>query len=186
MSTKPKKSVLEVSRELQRYSLDAFEFLHRGLDYTVQRAHGPPAAGMAELLDWLHAHGTEPEELGEALAAGDLPEPIQAFIQQLGGADEVTKRLNRHVDGTELCWGLRDLALERWGLMAQVVLRHWGIRSTKDFGYIVFALVENGLLQKQPHDVIDDFVDVYEFDKDLDRAYEIELPTIYRARRDTE
>jgi uncharacterized repeat protein (TIGR04138 family) len=68
-----------------------------------------------------------------------------------------------------------DLALEQWGLLAPVVLRHWGIRSTKDFGRMVFALVDHGLLQKQPDDDIRDFENVYDFETAFVKSYKIDL-----------
>src|ERR1700722_11811230 len=48
---------------------------------------------------------------------------------------------SRHVSGQQLCHGLKDYALMRWGLMARTVLRRWGITRTLDFGQIVFSLV---------------------------------------------
>ena len=52
----------------------------------------------------------------------------------------------RHVTGRELAEGCRDLALQRWGLLARSVLEYWGITCTRDLGEIVFALVELGVL----------------------------------------
>jgi uncharacterized repeat protein (TIGR04138 family) len=77
----------------------------------------------------------------------------------------------RHISGRELAEGCRDLALERYGVMARVVLEHWGIRATSDIGDIVFTLVELGLLLAQPHDTRDEFADVYEFDEAFEREY---------------
>lgn len=184
MGTTQAKSVSDVLRALGRYSPDVFEFLHRGLDYTVKRTHGPAPAGLASLLEWLHARGIEPAELPELITKGQAPQTIVAFIDHLGGIEEAARRLNRHVGGEELCWGLRDLAVKEWGAMAAVVLRYWGIRSTKDFGRIVFALVENGLLQKQPHDCIEDFNDVYDFDDALERSYQIDCSKLSEASGD--
>jgi uncharacterized repeat protein (TIGR04138 family) len=175
MPTEPTKTLAELSRELGCYSLDAFQFLHQGLDYTVKRTHGPLAPGLSDLVEWLHDHGHEPAELEGLAATGGLPKEIEALVEQLGGAGEVGGRLNRHVGGRQLCWGLRDLAMRQWGLMATCVLRHWGIRSTKDFGRMVFALVNSGMLQKQPHDRIEDFDAAYDFEEALDRSYEIRM-----------
>jgi len=68
-----------------------------------------------------------------------------------------------HVSGEQLCYGLRELALKRWGMMARSVLAHWGIKTTRDFGEIVFLLVANGWMQKEPDDRIEDFNEVYDF-----------------------
>ena len=48
----------------------------------------------------------------------------------------------RHLTGRELLEGIRDLALDSWGLMARPVLNSWGVNSTDDFGEIVFSLID--------------------------------------------
>ncbi len=171
------KTVEQVVRELGHYSLDAFEFLHSGLDYTVREMHGPPPSGTDKLLEWLHSYGVDAvvADLRRLIEQGDIPQPIVDVIRSLGGLDATAKSLNRHVSGEDLCWGLRDLAEKQWGLMASTVLRRWGIRCTKDFGRMIFALVENGLLQKQPDDHVDDFDDVYDFEQVFEGSYEISL-----------
>ena len=40
----------------------------------------------------------------------------------------------RHITGRELAESCRDLALDRFGCVARLVLDHWGIRSTADIG----------------------------------------------------
>lgn len=77
----------------------------------------------------------------------------------------------RHLDGRELASAVRDLALEKFGVMARLVLEHWGVRSTADVGDIVFTMVDLGLLMSQPTDSRLDFVDVYEFDQAFEVAY---------------
>ena len=77
----------------------------------------------------------------------------------------------RHISGRELAEGCRDLAIDRWGLMARSVLEYWGIRSTRDLGAIVFALVECGVLVKQENDALDDFEGVFDFTTAFERDY---------------
>jgi len=77
----------------------------------------------------------------------------------------------RHITGRELAEGARDLALERFGLMARNVLEFWGIRCTRDLGEIVFALVECGVLVKQDGDCVMDFEDVFCFADAFDANY---------------
>ena len=77
----------------------------------------------------------------------------------------------RHISGRELAEGCRDLAIDRWGLMARSVLEYWGIRSTRDLGAIVFALVECGVLVKQDDDSLDDFDRVFDFPTVFEREY---------------
>lgn len=69
----------------------------------------------------------------------------------------------RHVSGAQLCESLRELALERWGFMSLSVLRSWNICCTRDFGELVFLMVENDWMQKEPDDAIEDFEGVYDF-----------------------
>lgn len=77
----------------------------------------------------------------------------------------------RHISGRELAEGCRDLALQRWGLMARTVLEYWGINATRDLGEIVFALVELGVLVKQDDDHIESFEDVFDFREVFEAAY---------------
>ncbi|MQA90903.1 MAG: hypothetical protein GEU90_11785 [Gemmatimonas sp.] len=77
----------------------------------------------------------------------------------------------RHIAGPELAEGCRDLALQRWGLMARTVLEYWGITGTRDLGEIVFALVDLGVLVKQDADSIDSFDAVYDFQEAFETAY---------------
>jgi uncharacterized repeat protein (TIGR04138 family) len=77
----------------------------------------------------------------------------------------------RHITGPELASACRDLALERYGVMARLVLEHWGVRSTADLGDIVFTLVDLGLLISQPNDSREDFLDVFDFDQAFERDY---------------
>lgn len=70
----------------------------------------------------------------------------------------------RHVSGRELLEGIRQFALEEFGVMAHRVLRHWGIRRTEDFGRMVFQLVELGVLGRTENDRLEDFAGGYDFD----------------------
>ena len=69
-----------------------------------------------------------------------------------------------HVTGQQLCDGLAGLATERWGRLAKTVLNHWGIKTTRDFGEIVYLMIENNLMSKKPEDSIEDFMGVYDFE----------------------
>ena len=70
-----------------------------------------------------------------------------------------------HVSGQQLCCSLRDLAIERWGMLAKAVLNKWNIRESIDFGNMVYLLIDNNYMRKTDDDRIDDFRDVYDFDK---------------------
>jgi uncharacterized repeat protein (TIGR04138 family) len=69
----------------------------------------------------------------------------------------------RHVSGQELLDGIRQFALHQFGPMTVTVLAEWGIRNCKDFGEIVFNMVETGLLAKTDRDSRDDFQNGYDF-----------------------
>ena len=47
--------------------------------------------------------------------------------------------------------------------MAGFVFDCWGIRTTRDFGEIVYHLIGKQILTQSSRDRIDDFDDVYEF-----------------------
>ena len=55
------------------------------------------------------------------------------------------------------------MALERWGKLALMVLNTWGITTTRDFGEIVYTLIDHGWMSAQAKDTIEDFNDVYSF-----------------------
>lgn len=97
----------------------------------------------------------------------------RAYLFVLAALEYVQQKLpeRRHLTGRELAEGCRELALARYGVLARTVLEHWGVRSTADFGEVVFALVETGLLMSQPQDSKDDFIGVYDFHEAFDRAY---------------
>ncbi len=79
----------------------------------------------------------------------------------------------RHITGAELAEGIRDYAMEQYGPFARTVLQYWGIKKTDDFGKIVFALVEVGVLRKQQEDKPEDFHDLYDFVEAFDKGYKI-------------
>jgi uncharacterized repeat protein (TIGR04138 family) len=100
------------------------------------------------------------------------PYPQEAFQFVRDGLGHAVKMIfgdqpsgDRHVNGQQLCLGLRDYAIQRYGMLAQTVLARWGILSTEDFGRIVFAMIDAGLLRRSDDDSIEDFRAVYTFDE---------------------
>ena len=69
----------------------------------------------------------------------------------------------RHVTGQELLNGIRQFALQQYGPMTMMVLEEWGVKQCRDFGEIVFNMVESGLLAKTEKDTRDDFQNGYDF-----------------------
>ncbi len=98
----------------------------------------------------------------------------RAYLFVLGTIEFLQSRLEarRHVTGVELAWACRDFARQQFGLLAPVVLAHWGITRTEDIGRIVFTLVEVGLLVTQPGDMESDFESVYQFANAFGDSYE--------------
>jgi uncharacterized repeat protein (TIGR04138 family) len=70
----------------------------------------------------------------------------------------------RHVSAAQLCYALRDLARETYRELAKPVLAEWGIHSTGDFGRMVYALVDAGLMSTNAEDAREGFDDVFDFD----------------------
>lgn len=68
-----------------------------------------------------------------------------------------------HVSGAQLLDGIRRYALKQFGPMVPTVFDHWGLRSTEDFGRMVFALVEVGIFSKTDEDTLQDFSGAYTF-----------------------
>ncbi len=68
-----------------------------------------------------------------------------------------------HVTGQTLCEGLRKLATERWGRLAMLVLNSTHIKTTQDFGEIVYLLIKHKWMSAQPADSLDDFNNIYDF-----------------------
>ena len=83
---------------------------------------------------------------------------------------------SRHVTGQQLCLGLRQHAIHRYGLLAKPVLNNWGIYQTRDFGNIIFALVDANLMRTSDEDCIEDFEDVFDFDEDFAIPTPIQSP----------
>lgn len=121
------KSVQQVVEDIGLYPPEAFAFIQKGLNHTVQKLHGK----------------------------------------------KKDPKASRHVTGQDLCEGLREVALNEWGRLARAVLRRWNITSTLDFGRIVFALVDAGLMQKTEDDTLEDFRNVFDFRIAFENEYRI-------------
>jgi uncharacterized repeat protein (TIGR04138 family) len=89
---------------------------------------------------------------------------------------EEPKRPIHHVTGQELCLALKHLAHDQYGYMAKAVLGQWGIRSTSDFGEIVYNLIRIGKMSQSEGDRREDFNNVYEFEQALVKDYSIAKP----------
>lgn len=103
------------------------------------------------------------------------PYPIEAFnfvreglsytAEHVHGDVTSLPEMDRHVSGQQLCLGLRDFAIQRYGLLAPAVLGHWHIGRTEDFGRIVFAMIDAGLMSSTHDDTPEAFRGVFAFDE---------------------
>ncbi len=88
---------------------------------------------------------------------------LKFVYEGLGYAAKKATTEPHHVTGQALCEGLKKLAVEKWGRLAMLVLNKWKIKTTHDFGEIVYLMIKHGWMSVQPTDSIDDFNDVYDF-----------------------
>ncbi|UCE59046.1 MAG: hypothetical protein JSU63_16575 [Phycisphaerales bacterium] len=152
-----------------RYAEQAFLFVREGLSFAAEQTHGPETEAHQRLQEYLAAQNMDWHDLLAKYHTSELPPEVIEAIDMAGGCE----RLNRHVSGRELCWGLRDYAVGRWGMLARTVLDSWNITKTSDFGRIVFGFIELDMMQKQEGDCLADFEDVYSFDEAFDNTIQI-------------
>ncbi|MFP4070283.1 MAG: Minf_1886 family protein [Opitutales bacterium] len=90
---------------------------------------------------------------------------------------------SNHLSGQELLEGIRQFAIHQYGPMARPVLEYWGVKDCRDFGNIVFNLVECRVLGKTDQDSPEDFAGGYDFGEAFDRPFIPSItPTIKRPR----
>lgn len=118
-----------------------------------------------------------PAVLDKALPSSNafefIHEGLDYTVRRMHGSESSDSKVCRHVSGQDLCEGLRDLALTKWGRLARTVLLRWDITCTLDFGRIVYSMIDMGLMQKQDDDSLDDFKNVYDFAAALESDYRI-------------
>ncbi len=116
-------------------------------------------------------HEVSFEEALEQILARDLRYPRDAYHFVREGLDHTQKSLTkasrgqlRHISGQELLAGIREYALQQFGPMTITVFEEWNIRECRDFGELVFNMVECGMLAKTEQDSRADFDGGYSFD----------------------
>ena len=107
------------------------------------------------------------------------PYPIEAFTFVRDGLSYTAQRVyenldslsddERHISGQQLSLGLRDYAIEKYGMLARDVLAHWNVDRTDDFGRIVFAMINEGIMSQNDEDTVEDFRAVFDFDEAFNR-----------------
>jgi len=91
------------------------------------------------------------------------PQALRFVHEGLGYTAKKVVSEPGHVSGQALCEGLKRLAIKKWGRLAMVVLGSWGVKTTRDFGQIVYLMIGHKWMSAQPTDSVDDFDDVYDF-----------------------
>lgn len=107
-----------------------------------------------EALQYAHEHITEPVEVDP----------------------ETGRPAPRHVTGQQLCEACRLYAIDQYGYLAKMVLANWNIRSTSDFGELVYNLIRIEQMRKSETDRREDFDDVYNFDDAFEPEFELTAP----------
>lgn len=96
--------------------------------------------------------------------------PPEAYFFTLDAMNQAARDLpvRRHLSGHELMKGIVYLAHERFGRMAVNVFDQWGISRTRDFGVIVYDLIDKGILSKTEDDRLEDFENVFDLSEALE------------------
>ena len=94
----------------------------------------------------------------------------EAYIFMFAALEYTLEKIGerRHVTGQELLGGVSDYGWQQYGPMTKLVFEHWGVRTTEDFGNIIFNLIDGGLMGKTEEDSIEDFREVYDFEEEFD------------------
>ncbi|HEV3138445.1 MAG TPA: Minf_1886 family protein [Pirellulales bacterium] len=144
----PAHPIAKLLKDDRRYKIEAYAFVFEALNY----AHNQLGMG--------------------------IEQPPEAEEEELEGEpDEGTaKEAERHLTGQQLCEAIRQYALEQYGFMAQCVLNSWGVKSTGDFGEIVFNLIGIGQMRKTTDDRREDFDNVFDFETGFRQSFKITLP----------
>lgn len=114
-----------------------------------------------------------PDVMLDAILEHDRRYSRQAYCFVMDALNYITSRMSdrRHITGQELSRGIRDYAVQQFGIATRLVLEQWGIVKTRQIGDIVFNLIDGGLMRKTDEDSIDDFNEVFDFETEFDSKY---------------
>jgi uncharacterized repeat protein (TIGR04138 family) len=177
----PNHPIAQILRRDNRYHFDAYLFVFESLRFAQEKL------GMG--IEQASETSMSEEDAASAPPINPPPTPSsEAWGEDSSGSeidpgkptgnlsDPAAEETARHVSGQELCEAMRLYAHEQYGLLAKNVLNHWGIKSTSDFGEIVFNLIDIGEMRKTPGDRRADFDDVFDFERGFESGFEISLP----------
>jgi hypothetical protein len=134
----PSHPLLKLVKQDRRYTIDAYMFLLEALTYAQ-------------------------ETLGLGNETSEGEREFEGGSERGRGSRTRRRRSEKHLTGQQLCEAARLYALDQYGFLARKVLGTWGIESTRDFGEIVFNMIEIGQMRKTRKDRKEDFFDVYDF-----------------------
>lgn len=150
----PSHPLFQLLQRDRRYTLDGYLFVLESLSFAQE------TLGM----------GQEP-------AAQDLePLPAEAGGTTRSKSGRRRRQTERHVSGQELCEAARRYGLQQYGYLAPTVLAAWGIRTTDDFGEIVFNMIDIGQMRKTRGDKREDFRGVFRFEEAFARDLAFVVP----------
>ena len=167
----PNHPISKLARDDGRYRVDAYTFVFEALNHAhtgMERGNDPKTceAEAAEIEQLLLAEEME-------IADADVDEEVEHLEKSATESQSDPDEPERHVTGQQLCGAIRSLALEQYGYMAKCVLNSWGVHQTGDFGNIVFNLIKIGQMKKTDHDKLEDFENVFDFDRELVENFSI-------------
>ncbi len=96
-------------------------------------------------------------------------------IEEFKEAEQKEEGSQRHISGQDLARGLAQLAAQRWGRLARVVLSSWGVNKTRDLGEIVYLMIRNEWMTAQETDTVEDFDNVYDFEEVFEKKFDFNL-----------
>jgi len=159
----PKHPLFQLLNRDSRYTLEAYLFILEALSFAQESlglGQEPAVDELEPLPSGEPASGRDPSVAGESEPAG----------RGRGRPGRTRKRrTERHVSGQELCEAARLYGLQQYGFLAPKVLESWGIRTTGDFGELVFNMIDIGQMRKTRSDKREDFDDVYKFGEAFSR-----------------
>jgi len=144
----PSHPIAKLLKDDRRYKIDAYAFVFEALNF----AHNQLGMG------------------------SERPAEAETESEEEETEEPSAKEAERHLTGQQLCEAIRQYALEQYGYMAQCVLNSWGVKSTGDFGEIVFNLISIGQMRKTSDDRREDFDNVFDFETGLRESFKIVLP----------
>ena len=98
------------------------------------------------------------------------PSDAKSTHEERGAAAGFT---GHHITGQQLCEACRQYGLQQYGYLTGMVLASWGVRSTSDFGDIVYNLISIEQMRKSESDRREDFDEVYAFDNAFEPQFDL-------------